>query len=204
MLNIRVRQGRIAELIPLIEQTVADLPGQAVYQAVLTRAYADAGDLARCRALLQAAHAGGFAVAWDNSWSSAMYCWSDAAVRTAHRTAAEALHSRLLPFRDHLVTTHVTVDPVVCHSLGRLERLLGRRDEADESFRLAHRLHTKLRCPPFVALTEVAWAQLLVDRARGHDMQRARAMAERALRTASEGGYASVEKEASAVLARLS
>ena len=204
MLNIRVRQGRLAELIPLIEQTAADMPGQAVYQAVLTRAYADAGDLARSRALLQAAHADGFPVAQDNSWSSAMYCWSDAAVRTGHRTAAEMLHGRLAPYRAHLVTTHVTIDPIVSHVLGRLERLLGRPDEAEESFRLAHRLHTKLRCPVLVALTEVAWAQLLVDRNRGGDVRRARSMAERARRTASEGGYLGVVREAAAVLARLS
>jgi class 3 adenylate cyclase len=93
MLNIRVRQGRIAELIPLIEQTVADMPGQAVYQSVLAMAYADAGDLARCRGLLEAAHTGGYAIAQDNSWSSAMYCWADAAVRTGHRAAAEVLHT---------------------------------------------------------------------------------------------------------------
>jgi class 3 adenylate cyclase len=204
MLNIRVRQGRIAELIPLIEQTVADMPGEAVYLSVLAMAYADAGDLARCRGLLESAHAGGYEIAYTNSWSSAIYCWADAAVRTGHRAAAEALHDRLAPFRDHLVTTHVTVDPVVSHTLGRLERLLGRRDDADQSFRHAHRLHTKLRCAAFVALTEAAWAQLLVDRNTGDDARRARSMAERALRTASEGGYKSVEAEAAAVLARLS
>ena len=41
MLNIRVRQGRLAELIPLIEQKAAQMPGQAVYQAVLAKASAD-------------------------------------------------------------------------------------------------------------------------------------------------------------------
>jgi predicted ATPase/class 3 adenylate cyclase len=203
MLNIRVRQGRIAELIPLIEQTVADMPGQAVYQSVLAMAYADAGDLARCRGLLETAHAGDYVVAYDNSWSSAMYCWADAAIRTGHRAAAEVLHARLLPFRDHLVTTHVTVDPVVSHVLGRLERLLGRHDDADASFRHAHRLHTTLRCPPFVALTEAEWAQLLVDRNRGGDLRRAEAMATRARETAVGSGYLEAERAAGAALHRL-
>jgi class 3 adenylate cyclase/tetratricopeptide (TPR) repeat protein len=203
MLNIRVRQGRIAELIPLIEQTVADLPGQAVYQSVLAMAYADAGDLARCRGLLETAHTGGYAIAYDNSWSSAMYCWADAAVRTGHRAAAEMLHDRLAPFRDHLVTTHVTVDPVVSHTLGRLERLLGRRDDADESFRRAQRLHAKLRCPAFVSLTEAEWAHLLVDRNRGDDVRRAQNLASRALDTADTHGYVEAQRAARAALDRV-
>jgi hypothetical protein len=124
-------------------------------------------------------------------------------VRTGYRTAAEVLHGRLLPFRDHLVTTHVTVDPVVCHTLGRLERLLGLRDDADESFRRAHRLHTNLRCPAFVSLTEAEWAHLLVDRNRGGDVGRARAMATRAHETAAEYGYLEAERAASAALNRL-
>jgi tetratricopeptide (TPR) repeat protein len=200
MLNILVRRGRLAELIPLIEQTVADMPGQAVYLSVLAMAYAGSGDLTRCRGLLDTAHAGD-AISSDNSWSSAMYCWADAAVRTGHRAAAEVLHSRLDPFRDHLVTTHVTVDPVVSHTLARLERLLGRRDNALESFRRAHRLHTDLRCPAFVALTEAAWAEWLAD--RGEDTAHAWTMAERARRVASAGGYAGIERDAVTVRQRL-
>jgi class 3 adenylate cyclase/tetratricopeptide (TPR) repeat protein len=203
LLNIRVRQGRIAELISLIEQTVAAMPGQPVYQAVLAMAYADGGDLARCGRLLDAAHEEGFAIPPDNSWSSALYCWADAAVRTGDGAAAMVLHDRLAPFGDHLVTTHVTVDPVIAHTLGRLEHVLGRYDEAAESFGRALELHERLRCPPFVATTEVAWAQLLTDRDGGGDRHQARAMAERARQTAVTRGYAGIELDAVALLARI-
>jgi tetratricopeptide (TPR) repeat protein len=203
LLNIRVRQGRIAELIPLIEQTVAAIPRQSVYKSVLAMAYADAGDLEGCRTLLDAAHAEEFATPPDNSWSSALYCWADAAVRTGDREAATLLHDQLAPFADHLVTTHVTVDPVVAHTLGRLEHLLGRYDEAADSFGRAQQLHERLRCPPFVAMTEVAWAHLLTDRGRGGDRHQARTMAERAVRAAVAGGYAEVERDAVALLGRI-
>jgi class 3 adenylate cyclase len=203
LLNIRVRQGRLSELIPLVEQAVADIPGQPVYQSVLAMAYADGGEMERCRALLDDAHSGGFTIAEDNSWSSALYCWADAAVRTGHVEAATTLHDRLAPFRDHLVTTHVTVDPVLSHILGRLEHVLGRHDDADESFRRARELHERLHCPAFVALTSAAWAALLLDRDRGADRERARAMADEARRTAVEGGYLEVERAAAAVLERL-
>jgi class 3 adenylate cyclase/tetratricopeptide (TPR) repeat protein len=203
LLNIRVRQGRIAELISLIEQTVASMPGQPVYQAVLAMAYADGGDLERCQRLLETAHQEGFAIPPDNSWSSALYCWADAAVRTGDRASAALLHDRLAPFRDHLVTTHVTVDPVVAHTLGRLEHLLGRYDEAADSFGRAQELHDRLRCPPFVAMTEVAWAQLLTDRDSGGDRHQARAMAERARKTAAARGYADVERDAVELLGRV-
>ena len=203
MLNIRVRQGRLAELIPLIEQTAAQMPGQAVYQAVLAKACADSGDLERARRLLDESHAAGLGVSEDNAWSSAHYCWADVAVRTRHLPAAAVLHGRLAPFGDQLVTTHVTIDPVVAHTVGRLEHVLGRLDDADDSFRRAAEIHARLRCPPFVALTEVAWADLLARRDRSDDRQRARAMAERARRTASERRYAGVERAAAAILETL-
>lgn len=203
LLNVRVRQGGLAQLIPLIEETVAGLPGQPVYQAVLAKAYAEAGDLDRSRGLLDVAHAAHYAIPEDNAWSSAHMCWADVAVSTRHHDAAEALRTRLAPFGHHLVTTHVTVDPVVAHTVARLEHLLGRYDDADESFQRAYDVHDQLRCPLLVSLTEAAWAGLLIDRAEGADQQRARAMAERAYRVASDGGYGSVEREAAAVLERL-
>jgi hypothetical protein len=203
LLNIRVRQGRIAELIPLIEQTVAAMPGQPVYLSVLAMAYADADDLEQCRTLLDAAREDGFAVPPDNSWSSALYCWADAAVRTGDRRAAVLLHDQLAPYGNHLVTTHVTVDPVVAHTLGRLEHMLGRYDEAADSFGRAQQLHERLRCPAFVAMTHVAWADMLADGDGAGNRHQAREMAERARQTAAEHGYAGVEGDAIAVIARL-
>jgi hypothetical protein len=203
LLNIRVRQGRLSELIPLIEQTVSQLPGQAVYQSVLAMAYADAGELDRARGLLDQASSAGLAVPEDNAWSSAHYCWADVAVRTRHLSAAAVLHRRLAPFSDQLVTTHVTIDPVLAHTIGRLEHVLGRLDGAEASFSRAAELHARLRCPPFISLTEVAWADLLTDRDRGDDRTRARAMAERARSTASRHRYTGVESAAAAILERL-
>ena len=203
MLNVRVRQGRLAELITLIEETVAGMPGQPVYQAVLAKAYGEAGDLDRSRGLLDAAQADHFAIPEDNAWSSAHMCWADVAILTRHLDAAEVLRARLDPFGHHLVTTHVTVDPVVSHTVARLEHLLGRYDDADKSFARAYDVHDQLRSPLLVSLTEAAWAGLLVDRVEGEDDQRALAMAQRAYRTASEAGYRTIERDAAAVLERL-
>ena len=203
MLNVRVRQGRLAELIPLIEETVAGLPGQPVYEAVLAKAYAEAGDLDKARDLLNGAYAARFETPEDNAWSSAHMCWADVALSTGHIDAADALRARLAPFGDHLVTTHVTVDPVAAHTVARLEHLLGRYDDADASFHRAHDVHERLQCPVLVSLTEAAWAGLLVDRGRGADHQRAKVMAQRAFRAASDGGYGGVERDAAAVLERL-
>jgi predicted ATPase len=203
LLNIRVRQGRLSELIPLIEQTASQLPMQAVYQSVLAMAYADAGDMDRARRLLDKAFLDGLVVAEDNAWSSAHYCWADVAVRTRHLSAAAELHRRLAPFSDQLVTTHVTVDPVLAYTIGRLEHVLGRLEAAEASFSRAAELHERLRCPSFISLTEVAWADLLVDRNRDADRRRARAMAERARETAAGHRYAGVESAAAAIIERL-
>jgi hypothetical protein len=97
----------------------------------------------------------------------------------------------------------VTIDPVLAHTIGRLEHVLGRLDDAEASFGRAAKLHSRLRCPSFVSLTEVAWAQLLLERNENDDHARARAMAERARHTASQRRYAGVEKAAAAILERL-
>ena len=59
-----------------------------------------------------------------------------------------------------------------------------------------------LESPLLVAYTDAAWAELLVDRAEGDDLVRARAMAERALAAATAGGYGYIERDAAAVLTR--
>jgi hypothetical protein len=65
------------------------------------------------------------------------------------------------------------------------------------------RLHERLRSALLVARTQAAWAALLAGRDRADDRTRARDMAQRALATATAGGYGYVERDARAVLEQL-
>jgi hypothetical protein len=201
--NIRYLQGRLDELVPLIEQAVVDAPGLAAYRAVLAMACGRSGQMQRTTELLDEAVAGGLAMPVDNAWTTAYAAWADAAVQVGHRAAAELLRDRLAPFHDHIVTTHVTFEPAVAHYLGRLDHLLGRFDDADAWFTEAMTLHERLESPVFIAHTQAAWAALLADRDIGDDHRRAVEMAETALEASTAGGYGYVVSDAAAVVEQL-
>jgi hypothetical protein len=201
--NIRYLQGRLDELIPLIEQAVVDAPGLPVYQAVLAMACARSGQLDRTTELLDEAIITGLAMRLDNAWTTAHAAWADAAVEVGDRNAAQLVHDQLAPFHDHIVTTHVTFQPAVAHYLGRLDHLLGRLDEADAWFTEAMALHERLESPVLIAHTQAAWAATLADRDTGDDQTRAVEMAERAYAVATERGYGYVARDAAAVLDQL-
>jgi tetratricopeptide (TPR) repeat protein len=201
--NISYLQGRLDELIPLIEQAMLDAPGLPVYRAVLAMALGRSNQRERTTDLLDDAVAAGFEMPVDNAWTTAFAAWSDAAVLVDHRDAAEIVRDRLAPFHDHLVTTHVTFQPAVAHYLGRLDHLLGRFDEADEWFVEAMSIHERLESPVFIAHTQAAWAAMLADRGIGDDHDRAVEMAEHASAAAVAGGFGYVATDAAAVLQQL-
>jgi hypothetical protein len=60
-----------------------------------------------------------------------------------------------------------------------------------------------METPFFVALTQAAWADLLADRDRPGDAERARTLADAALPVAAERGYGYVERDARSVLERI-
>jgi tetratricopeptide (TPR) repeat protein len=203
LLNVRIRQGRLAEVLPLVEDAITARPNLGVYRAVLAFGCADTGDLDRCRQVLAAEAAAGFPIPEDTNWTTSHQYWSESAVLGGDRAAAEVLLHRITPFVDRMVTTNVTVSPALAHTMGRLQHFLGQLDASDESYRRALQLHEGIRSPLYVSTTQAAWAGLLVDRDAGDDAVRARSMAEEARSTASERGYRNVERDASAVLARL-
>ena len=203
LLNVRIRQGRVAEILPLVEDAVATRPNLGVYRAVLAYACGETGDLARCRQLLAAEAAAGFPIPEDSNWTTSHLYWSESAVFSGDRAAAELLLHRMAPFADRVVTTHVTLSPALAYAMGRLQHFLGNLEASDESYRRALHIHEALANPLYVATTQAAWAALLFDRDCDDDRDRARVMAEEARRTAAEGGYRNVEVAADRVLERL-
>ena len=60
-----------------------------------------------------------------------------------------------------------------------------------------------MEAPFFVALTQTAWAELLVDRDQPGDADRARALAERRPTRRPSASYGYVERDARSVLERI-
>ena len=203
LVNIRLHQGRLAEMAPLVEQVVAEQPKQPVYRAVLAQACLYAGDLDRASALLEEDHAGGFPLNLDGSWTTGLCVWADVAVRLADGAAAQVLFDHLAPFHDRVPFTSVTILPTVAHYLGTLDHLLDRHADADRWFEEAMTIHKRMESTLLVAYTQAAWASLLADRNANDDRTRARDMAHEALPGATAGGFGYIASDAQAVLDRI-
>ena len=201
--NVRHHQGRLHELIPLIEQVLAETPALRVYRAVLVLAKVRAGLDAEARVMLDEDRADGFQMPKDLAWSFAMGSWIDAAAVLGSVEAAPYLRAQIVPYHDQIIWPGVGFEPALCHYLGRLDNLEGRYDDAERWFTEALEIHHRVRSPILVARTQAAWAAMLADRNRGDDRVRARTMAQAALDAAVSGGYGYVGSDARLVLERL-
>jgi tetratricopeptide (TPR) repeat protein len=201
--SIRFHQGRLHELVPLIEQQAIDAPALVSYRAVLALACARGGDLSGAAHLLDEALATDFAMPEDLSWTVAMASWAEASFVVGHERAAAVLRDRIEPDHAAIVFTNGGVSPGLACALGRIDHLLGRYDEADAWFAEADALHRRLESPILIAHSDVAWAALLAERRRGDDGARARALASGALDVAERAGYGYVASDARQVLSRL-
>jgi class 3 adenylate cyclase/tetratricopeptide (TPR) repeat protein len=201
--SVRLHQGRLHELIPLVEQALADTPNLHAYRAALALAHALAGNTDQARRMLDEDHTAGFPMPNDATWSTGLASWAETAVRVGAVDVAPLLRERLLPYHDQIVTTMATLMPAVCHFLGRIDHLTGSYDDAERWFTEALQLHERIRSPLFIAYTHTALAGLLADRNHDADRTRARVLAQQALDAALAGGYRYIEADVRIVLARL-
>jgi class 3 adenylate cyclase len=202
--NVRRHQGRLHELIPLIEQVGTGTPKLATFRAALAHTYAHTGQVEAAKRLVEQEGAVGFHVEDGVGWSTGMALWADAVVAVSALDAVEPLRDHLLPYHDQVAIGGVTFSGAFAYYLGRLDHLSGTYDDAERWFIEALELHERLRSPVLVAYTQAAWAALLADRNQDDDRTRARSMAQAALNAAVAGGYGYVETDARAVLDRLS
>jgi class 3 adenylate cyclase/tetratricopeptide (TPR) repeat protein len=203
--NVRSHQGRLHELIPLMEQAVADAPDIArTYRAVIADAKTRNGDIDEARQLLNEERANGFPMPANLTWSVGIANWISAAAHLGAVEAAPQLRMLIVAYHDQIVSFEAGFEPAVCHYLGLLDHLSGRHDDAEHWFNEALQLHERIQSPLLIAHTQAALAALLADRDQHDDHTRARVMAQQALNTATAGGYGYIETDARAVLDRLS
>lgn len=203
LLTARYYQGRVHEMVPVIEQGMEENPGLPVWRAALALAKARAGDREGVRTLLTGEASRGFYFPDEPAWSISFGCWAEAAATSGAVDVAPALRTILSPYRKQLAANGNGFLASVAHHLGLLDHVLGEHDAAEQSFAEALDLHERVSSPILVAQTQAAWAALLADRGRDDDCDRARDMAQAALDTATAGGYGYIEADTHAVLDRL-
>lgn len=202
--GVRRAQGRLGEIIELIERAVEENPGLPAFRAVLAVALCELDRVDDARVVFAPLVASGFTeFPFDPPWLTAMSLCADAAAYLEHRTAAQTLAELLAPWRDQLAFTGPTCNGSIARPLGLALATAGRLDEANEAFAHAAAVHETIEAPIELARTQLNWARMLASRGRPGDPDRARALLDDALRTAIRLGLATIQTQAQALRADL-
>jgi DNA-binding SARP family transcriptional activator len=187
---IRWHQGRLAEMLPRLRSTHAQLPGVPTRWAGLVLAEVISGDRERARVMLREAAAADFELFYGAPWLGCMCQWAAVAADLGDTAAAAILFARLKPWK-HLFGTGGPM-PVhgVSHSLARLAVLLGDGRAAEQHFANAWRIHRQMRAPFYTAETALHWGRFLLER----DLERARSLLAHAHQLARQYGFGDVER----------
>jgi tetratricopeptide (TPR) repeat protein len=172
MYNVRRAQGRLGEVVDMLEQTVAGSPHLSGYRYVLAHAYAETGRTDDARREL-AAHGDGARLRRDIQWQLAASSLGEACALLGDAERAARLYPLLEPFASHCVTgSQVICTGSFARLLGQLAATLGDHDRAATHFERALEIHRRMRAAPWVADTQYWYARTLItqgnrDRAAG-------------------------------------
>lgn len=204
LVNIRYHQGRLPEMIPLVEDTFRVSPTLLGVREVFALALARAGRVDEATELVEQGMAALPPGETHFNFTYAACAFVEAAVVVGHVDAARLARDLLMPYHAQIATTGTSMLSAVAHYLGLIDAFLGRFDEAARWFGEAIEIADRMSSPMLAAHTQAAWAQMLADRSHGGDHDRARELASIALQTATAVGLGDVEATARDVLARCS
>jgi len=203
LMYVRHQQGRLGELVTLIEQAVADNPGIPAFRPVLASAHLEAGNDVTALGLLESAAADGFAsLPSDFLWMMGATFHAMVAVELRAIGPARKLHDLLAPYHDQVPFIGTLGFFPVALALGGLASVLGRYEDAEASFAEATELNTRGQMTYFAAYTELWWGQMLAARGASGDLDRARSHLEGARDLAATHGYTGVERRAAGELSK--
>jgi len=162
---LRDAQGRWDELLPAMEQSIAENPDIAGFRACLAQSYAETGLHADARRMLEAEAVTEWeSVPRDVVWATALCLFGNVAATVGATDAAEALLARLEPYVDLVATDGAHVYQPVALVAGRLATVLGRA-EAEPWLLRAEDLGRRFDAPVWLAEALLARSELTGDRA---------------------------------------
>ena len=201
----RLQQGRLVELVPLLDQVILDNPDNQAFAAVRTIAYLESGDHEVAAERLGIAARDDFAaVPHDLNWLDTLFAHSYVAIELGAAPVAQQLHDLLAPYGSQVVYEHPTCNngPIAV-PLGSLATVLGRYDEAESYFSQGAEITVRGHLKYVEARAELGWGRMLSARGRPGDIEGAREHLGGSRRLATERGYGMTAQRAEAELARL-
>ncbi|MDT7785534.1 MAG: hypothetical protein QOF58_3953, partial [Pseudonocardiales bacterium] len=199
MFAIRREQGRLAEVLPLMEVLAAREEDQGVWRPGLTVLYAELGMLDEARRELDLLAPNGFAaVPRDSVWPACLTFLAEACVACGTVDHAGTLMRELDRYagRTLMVAMNICFGPAD-RLRGGLAHLLGQRQQADAYFRAAMALADRSGSPVWRAQVQHDWSVLA---AANGDVANSRFLAQQAHSTATVLGMSTLAAKAAAML----
>jgi DNA-binding SARP family transcriptional activator/tetratricopeptide (TPR) repeat protein len=188
MLVVRREQGRLDELVPSIEDVVAEYPQFAGWRCTLAYIYAQLERRAQAREELEAlVHADFCDVPRDAFWLWNMSMLCEVVVFLGDAPRARLLYKLLLPYTDRcVVLVALLCQGSAARPLGLLATTLSHYDDAARHFEHALRMNAQIRSPLWIARTQHEYARMLLLRRRPGDRDKARRLLTEALTAADQ------------------
>jgi predicted ATPase/DNA-binding SARP family transcriptional activator len=191
---LRREQGRLAELVSLLEESVPTYP----VEFLLLCTYCELERTADARRLLDELAPKDFErLPWDTQWLAARCLTGEACASLQDLERAEVLYRIMSPFAS---LNAVSAPDLSIGSAGRyvglLAHVLAREDEAEAHLTAALELNERMGARPWVAHTQHDLARLLL--ARG-DTPRARELLNRSAETCRELGMTALRRRVAAL-----
>ncbi|HEX3242907.1 MAG TPA: AAA family ATPase [Solirubrobacterales bacterium] len=197
---IRYEQGRLDEVLEIQEQAVAEAPLLDAYLSALALSYIELEDSDQARVVLERLAAKKFAMTATLSSRPALCFIAEVAARLGDRDSCALLHEKLLPFRDQLCYSGVTLFGTIERYLGLTATCAGRYEEAEEHFRRSAATCERIEAPSWLARTRHEWALMLLRRNSPGDRESAESLLAKALDAAGEFGCRTLERRVSAAI----
>ncbi len=187
---LRALQGRWSEMLPAIRDLLEQFPAMAAWRCSLAYHYAELGETSEARQHFEILARDEFvSIPRDGSWMAAISQLVDVCCTLADRERAVFLYDMLAPFANRLavIDRALACSGVGHRYLGVLATLMQRWSDAERHLDEALTFHRRSGMRPWVALTQLDRAALLVDHPTPAPQAAAEALAE-AIALASELG----------------
>jgi tetratricopeptide (TPR) repeat protein len=201
--ELRLRQGRVAELVDLLVDVADQNPAIDAVQGLVFTCLIAVGRVDEARARFEQFRSRLPTLTRNGQWLSTMRHLSGAAVDLDDRDAALAVYDAYVPFADQVMFPTAIVEGAVGLQVGRLATYLGRYDEAQRLLDAALATHERIGARYSDAWTHLELATLCCARNADGDAARAREHVARSLALVDAHGFEGLRPRLDALQATL-